>query len=425
MTPRERYRAFVAGERLDRLPYAFGGPRQSTLAAWRRQGLGPEQERRFGSWVGADPWVGFGKLNCQPIPFFDVQILREEGNQREWIDEWGVRRIDAIRQPTAGFATRRYLEFPVKCLADFEAMRFRYDARSPERLIPQPGENDRPTYNPDGYRVHHAGVAHNDPAHMARLNDGDAPTTLTVPGLYWTARDWAGFEGLSLLTALEPACVHAMMEHWTQFIIDLLDEPLSRVRIDQVILNEDMAYKHAAMLSPAMMREFMVPRYRRLYEFFKSKGVRAVIMDSDGHIGQIVPVFHAEAGVIDGVSPVEIASDNDPGDYLEAFPKLLLDGGIDKRELRFEKPQARAEITRRYRQAWRYGRYIPTVDHGVPPDVPLRAVLYLVELGRGLAGGHGPFTFEPECRVERELGPVETMFDPIVAILEAQGGRYH
>ena len=186
-----------------------------------------------------------------------------------------------------------------------------------------------------------------------------------------------------------------------------------------------MAYKHAAMLSPAMMHEFMVPRYRRLHEFFHAKGVDCVLMDSDGHIGQIVPVFHGEAGVIDGITPVEIASDNDPGDYLDAFPNLVMEGGIDKRELRFDKPEAHAEVTRRYRQAWRSGRYIPSVDHGVPPDVPLRTFLYLVELGRGLADGNDPFTYRPPCRLEQELGPIETMFDPIVAILEAQGDGYH
>lgn len=318
MTPRERYRAVMRGEPVDRLPYSFGGPRQSTWKAWRKQGLTPEIERSWGSFTGSDPMVGFGKLNTQPIPAYPEQVHWERDNLREWTDGWGVRRIDAVNQPTEGFATRRYLEFPVKCLADFEAMRHRYDPTTPERLIPQPGENQKGTYNPDGYRVLQGGTAYNDPAHAERLNHGDAPSTLTVPGLYWTARDWAGFEGLSLLTYTEPACVHAMMEHWTQFIMTILDGPLSEVKIDQIILNEDMAYKHAAMLSPDMMREFMLPRYQRLCAFFREKGVDCVLMDTDGHCGQVIETMFPSG--LDGVSPCEIASHNDPGDTSNGTP---------------------------------------------------------------------------------------------------------
>jgi len=45
MTPRERFRAIVRGQQPDRMPYFFGGPRASTFAAWRKQGLSEEQYR--------------------------------------------------------------------------------------------------------------------------------------------------------------------------------------------------------------------------------------------------------------------------------------------------------------------------------------------------------------------------------------------
>ncbi|MCC7491371.1 MAG: hypothetical protein IT204_03445 [Fimbriimonadaceae bacterium] len=419
MTHRERFRALVKGEPIDRLPFWFGGPRASTFRAWRKQGLTPELERRWGSFVGGDPRIGFGKVNTRPIPACEVRLIREDGNLREWVDEWGVHRVDAIRQPTEGFATRRYLQFPVTCLADWEAYRWRFNPTTPERLLPVPGENDQPTYNPDGYRVLQGTTAWSEPAHRERLNHGDVPSLLSVPGLYWTARDWAGFEGLSRLFFDDPACVHAMMGHWTDFLITMLDGPLSQVKIDEVILNEDMAYKHAAMLSPAMMREFMLPHYRRLYRFFKEKGVDAVVMDTDGHHGQVIPVFYPEA--IDGTSPMEIASHNDPALFLRQYPGIFIQGGIDKRELRFSKAQARVEIVRRYREAFEFGTYAPGVDHGVPPDVPLRNYLYLCELGRGLSLGEDPQTWEPPGELEAQLGPCEELFDPLQAIAAAYG----
>jgi uroporphyrinogen-III decarboxylase len=207
------------------------------------------------------------------------------------------------------------------------------------------------------------------------------------------------------------------MEYWTWFIMELLEEPLSHIQVDHVVLQEDMAFKGQSMISPAHMREFMLPRYERLYEFFKRRGVHCVDMDSDGYNGQILPVMHP--GSIDAISPIEIAAGNDPDEFLATYPKLYIQGGIDKRELRFDYPRARAEVAKRYLTARTYGRYVPTVDHGVPPDIPLCTYLYMVELLRGLADGEDLDTYEPPCDLEKQLGPIEEMFDPHKAIAEA------
>ena len=243
-----------------------------------------------------------------------------------------------------------------------------------------------------------------------------APCAVTIPGLYWTARDWCGFEGLSELLCDNPNLVHEMMEFWTDFIIRMVDEPLRHIKVDKVTMNEDMAYKTAAMLSPAMMREFMLPRYQRIYRFLKDRGVDVVLMDSDGHNGQILDVFYPAA--IDGIEPMEIAACNDPADYLARHRNIAIEGGIDKRELRFDKARARREIAQRYAVARRFGRYIPTVDHGVPPDVPLRTYLYMVELLKGFARGEDLDAYEPPCELETHLGPIEEMFDPIKTLAD-------
>jgi uroporphyrinogen decarboxylase len=164
----------------------------------------------------------------------------------------------------------------------------------------------------------------------------------------------------------------------------------------------------------------MLPRYARLYEFFKNKGIDVVHMDSDGYNGQILEAMFP--GTIDGIQPIEIAAGNDPEAFLRQYPTISITGGIDKRELRFDKARARAEIVKRYRAAREYGRYIPTCDHGVPPDIPLRTFLYMVELLKGFADGEDLDTYEPPCDLERQLGPIEEMFDPRRAIDEAYAG---
>lgn len=413
MTHRERFRAICRHERPDRLPYWFGGPRASTFAAWRRQGLSEELQKDWHTFTGADPQTGIGRTYWGPWPPFEERVIEERGNTRVWIDFMGAKRIDAIRQPTEGFATRSYLEFPVKNAADFERMKERFNPRDPVRLEPQPNERFT-SLNPDLYR--HLGGRTSWRDLVEKVNRGDAVVRLGVNGLYWTARDWCGFEGLSMMFYDQPRLVHEMMEFWTGFLIAMLDEPLSRIKADVVVMSEDMAYKTASMISPAHIREFMLPRYRRLDAFFKSKGVDCFTMDSDGHNSQILEALHPEA--LDGIEPMEIAAGNDPAVYLRQYPRLVLEGGIDKRELRFGRGQVRAEVVRRYKTAWQFGGYIPSMDHGVPPDIPVRNFLYFVELAQGLARGEDPDTYEPPCELERRLGPIEAMWSPEMAVHE-------
>jgi uroporphyrinogen decarboxylase len=417
MTHRERLLAVFRHQQPDRMPYRFGGPRASTIAAWRKQGLTQELIDHWDEFIGADPGCGIGKMYCGPLPAFPEETLEIRGNTRVWRDSWGVTRMDAINQPTEGFATRRYLEFPVKTPADFEKMKERFDPHTPERTESDEGGSAPDTLNPDGYRRYYPGLGWRDLAALCR--GGDLPVSAGLPGLYWTARDWCGFEGLSIMFHEQPRLVHEMMEFWTWFLLEICREPFSQIRVDQLVISEDMAYKHAAMISPQHIREFMLPHYRKLHEFFTEMRVASFAMDSDGYNGQILEVLYPEG--ITGISPLEIAAGNDPEVYLQQYPGIFLEGGLDKRELRFTKERVRAEVVKRYRVARKYGGYIPTVDHGTPPDVPVRNFLYMVELLRAFADGEDLDTYEPPGELEAQLGPIEEMFDHRKALAAAYG----
>ncbi len=415
MNPRERFLAVARREPVDRMPYVFGGPRASTFAAWRKQGLSEKQQVNWTKFTGAEYATGIGKLYCGPVPPVEEKVLEERGNYRVWRDHWGVKRLDAINQPTDGFVTRSYIEHAVKSRADWEEMKWRFDPHSPERTGPGGDGAPLTDLNPNRYR--HVGEDRLWPDVVEECNAGENPVRIVVPCLYWTLRDLCGFEGLSMMFYDQPELVHDMMEYWTWFLMELLEEPLSHIRVDHVILNEDMAFKGQSMISPAHMREFMLPRYQRLYKFFKSKGLAVVEMDSDGYNGQIIPVMFPSS--IDGIQPIEIAAGNDPEVFLREYPGIFLEGGIDKRELRFSKAQARVEVVKRYQAAREHGGYIPHVDHGVPPDIPLRTFLYMVELLKGFADGEDLDTYEPPSELERHLGPIEEMFDPSKTIAQA------
>ena len=60
--------------------------------------------------------------------------------------------------------------------------------------------------------------------------------------------------------------------------------------------------------------------------------------------------------------------------------ELLILGAVDKFALMGDRKRVEDEVMDKVRTLIRQGGYIPTVDHRVPPDVPLENYLYCLEL---------------------------------------------
>ena len=400
INPRERFVKTLKFEHPDRIYYSFGPPRKSTLEAWKLQGL-PEMPEaddydcpdEFYRFVGMDPnpWQLRQK---QPFPVelgiypsFEVQIIKEDDSGLTWRDEKGIVMHDAVRKlNTPGFRTRSYLSHPVTGFGDWPEMQKRFDPHSQERF-------------PDNWDD------------VVRSFQGrETPLVVIVYGLFSLCRDWVGFENLCVLFYDNPKLIDEMMEHITYFYLELLEKALAEIEVDCVIISEDMAYKHAAMISPEMMRQFMLSRYKRLVQLFRKYGVPLVMVDSDGHIGQMIPIW-IEAG-IDGNFPCEIAADNDPLAYCRKYGKdLALWGCIDKREIR-SKERTYQEVMSKVPKLVEQGGCVPSIDHAVPPDVPLRSYLYMAELIKAITEKKRIPQPEDPLPIEKQLGPIQRLWGP-------------
>ncbi|MGC8833118.1 MAG: uroporphyrinogen decarboxylase family protein [Armatimonadota bacterium] len=384
MTDRERFIQTMLFGTPDRIPYHFGWPRQSTLEAWYLQGL--PRGIDFADFVGMDRMESL-PVNLGPVPPFEPVVLEETDRHKVWIDELGAKRLDHKVPPTPGFVTRKWLEFPVKTRDDFRRMIERYNPHSPERYPSDWNERKK------------------------RYRGRDFVLMLAFPSMFWRVRDWVGLERLCMLMIDDPNFVHEMMEYVADFTVAVLDRALREVDLDWVYFNEDMAYKTKSMISPKMVKEFLWPRYRKLVRFFRERGVSVLVMDCDGYIGELIP-FWLDVG-INAVGPVEIAAGNDPVLYRKQYGRnLAMMGGIDKRELRFGKEEVRREVMSKVPWLVEQGGYIPAVDHGVPPDVPLRNYLYMCELIKEIACGGRYDLFEPPGLLEAQLGPIQEMWSP-------------
>jgi len=357
MNDRERYIKNLLFEKTDRIPLVPGGGRESTRDNWLKQGLPPDQVQQYNEYAyrqvgGKLPWPTGGSgfsVDFRMIPQFEEKILEEKDNSRivqDWkgnICEIDKRFTVEYLRRAIDFVTRRWIKCPVENRKDWEDMKRRYNANDPKRL----------------------------PADAAALSqnlvDRDWVVKINVSGPFWQLREWVGFEGLCLLFYDDPGLAGDMIAFWENHVSTLLKKTFKYFTPDSVHISEDMAYKCFSMISPDMARKFLLPTWKRWGEIILGAGVPLYDCDSDGFIGELIPLW-IEAG-INVCDPIEVAAGNDIAAFRKQFGKnMAYHGGVDKRAMAKGGTIIEQEIER-LRPVIEDGGYIPSCDHGVPPDV--------------------------------------------------------
>jgi len=379
LTPRERFLEVAEFGDPDRTPMAVGGVRPLTMRAWLEQGfpqgasvpeyLSFEECTLHSRSICTYPGEGFewnphpSMVNLGPMPPVEYRILSEDDRYRIWIDSLGITqrgfRSD-WEHGWSGFATRVFMDFPVKNRRDFERMKRRYDPNDPERYPRNWDEIAR------SYR------------------ERDYPLQVGMRGPFWWTRDMIGLKRIATGIYRESDFVREIMSFCAEFHTRVLRRALETVDIDYVIMSEDMAYKDRPMIGPKTMEEFMGPAYHQLVEFFKDHGVRLIAIDSDGNSEPLIPVW-LRCG-INGVTPCEVAAGMDVVELGGKYPSLVMMGGIDKRKLATGKQAIREEVMYKVPPLVKRRGYFPGVDHAVPPDISLESFKYFVTLLKDLCG---------------------------------------
>jgi len=158
-----------------------------------------------------------------------------------------------------------------------------------------------------------------------------------------------------------------MIEFWSEHVATLIKRGLEYITPDWVHISEDMAYKAFSMISPAMCRRFLLPCWRKWGDIIHGAGVPLYGVDSDGFIGELIPIW-IEAGV-NFCDPIEVAAHNDIAEFRRKFGRnMAYRGGIDKRAMAAG-GQTLLEEMERVGPVIDDGGYIPSCDHGIPSDV--------------------------------------------------------
>jgi len=220
---------------------------------------------------------------------------------------------------------------------------------------------------------------------VAYVNSLDVPVGLQIGGFFGYMREWVGSERVLYMFYDDPNLIEEMMDQMLYMEMEIVKRVAKDIKIDIALYWEDMCYKAGPLISPDMVRRFMVPRYKRMTELLHENGVEFTYLDSDGNIEALIPIW-LECG-INYLWPFEVAAGNDVVAVRKEYGKdLIIAGAIDKRALAKGKDAIKEEVYSKVPFLLEEGGYFPSTDHAVPPDVSLEDYQYYINTMREVAG---------------------------------------
>ncbi len=355
--------AITPGERLYRREFGY-----YCIEAWKEQGM-PEDIPRHELFNFDPPGTcGLGQLGwCEAAfsPAFETYVVEDRG-EHEVVQDFAGRHVLFFKGRRSGFMPE-YLDHPVKDWQTWEEnVKWRLDPSTPARY------EDFETRLTDAQALAAKGRI---------MSQG-------LVGGYMYLRSLMGPGDLFYVFYDKPDLIHDCMKTWFSLADAVIAKHQEYVTIDEIFFAEDICYNHGPLISPDMMREFLLPYYQQLITNLKSRQRDKsrhlyVQVDTDGYANPTIPVYQ-EVG-LDVMTPFEVASGCDVVEIGKQFPDLVITGGIDKRILAKSKTDIDKMVERILPVMRERGGYIPTCDHGVPPEVPYENYLHYrkrcIELG--------------------------------------------
>jgi len=317
MTSRQRFKAVMAYEAVDRVPYFEEGIREPVVNAWRSQGLS-------------------GKRALQSrYPSDERQDLDLDTRPRPDINQW----------PTSH--------------AELENFR--------RHLNP----NDKKRW-PRGWKILHRQGRKRDHVLMLDVHRGFFLTMGVM--------DWSRFHGVMVLLTDKPGLVREMMAIQGQFCARLLEQFLEKVQIDAAVFSEPIGGNEGPLMSPQMYEDIVLRSYQPIMAVLKQHHVETIVFQTYANARILVPSI-LKWGFTTLWACEVFSPDMDYMDLRKLFGRDLgLIGGIDLDALRKGKADIKKEVLTRVPRLIEQGGYIPLADGRVREDVPFENYCYYREL---------------------------------------------
>lgn len=352
MNQRERFLNTMRFKPVDRIPFWHPWVYTETMERWKKKELpgNINLEELFCCDKVLD--VNISNGIC---PHFEEATITEDDKSRTYIDFQGV----TVRQlkNKEDSSMLQFINYPVKCRDDFEQMKNKLCL------------NEKARFHEDWDAKCRLWKERKCPLRMW----GDTYSRREA-GFFGPLRGMMGLEAVIYTFYDDPAFIEEMMDNRVELLLAILEKTFRDTTIDFFMFWEDMACNNGPLLSPEMFKKYMVPRYRKITDFLRGKGVDIIIVDSDGDISKLIPLW-LEAGV-NGMLPFEAGAGMDVVKLRKEYgTDLLMIGGFEKKVLLEGKRDIEEEL-KRIEPILSKGGYIPFPDHIIPLETPFENYLY-------------------------------------------------
>ncbi len=356
MNTRDRYLKFMHYESVDHPPMILpGGPWGNTRERWAQEGLPMDTD--MNAYFGIEG-MPVKAVDIKPllVPSFEPKVVEETENFLIQVDHHGV----LTRNFKDNSSMPEHLEYPIKSPQDLAWLRERLAWDAPERVS-------------------------GDWLQKAQRQHDEGALLFANGGMYFAfLNEHMGTDTLLFTYYDHPDFIKEVNELLCRLCENTLATALPHINLDRIGYHEDMAYKNGSMISPDLFREFMTPYYKRVTSITEQYGIDLHLMDSDGDIRELIPLW-LECGIND-FAPCEVAAGMDVVALRKQYGHdITMEGGFDKRILAGDKKGIKEEFER-LTPVIEEGGFLLSCDHLVPPDVPLENYAYLVELMKSLYG---------------------------------------
>lgn len=186
-----------------------------------------------------------------------------------------------------------------------------------------------------------------------------------------------GMEDAMCYFRSQPGALREVLHRIMDFQLGIARHYLS-LGVEIVEMSDDLGTQSRLLLSPTVIREFLLPEYRRLFELYKSRGV-LVNFHSCGHIEPVLDMF-LELGV-DILNPVQKTANDLAAVRRKTAGRMALQGGISSGLIASGPiPAIRQEVRRCIELLGRDGGYFCGPDQGMPwPEENYQALIEAME----------------------------------------------
>ena len=345
LTNRERFVAALNGDPVDRAPFIdFMGTCNwpSCLTRWKKEGLTCnatfDDVRKI---IGFDGVRGYYlPVKSFIWPEYTLEDLGKDANIAKRRNRWGGIEIQFDGSELMAVT----VSGAIKDRDSWPAVK--------ERLL----ANTQGRFPTNWEDICREALASDEPIYA-----GDLPV-----GFFGGPRELMGFEQLAYTFYDDPELLTDVLDTLCDLWVDIYTRVLERVALDYFFVWEDMCDKNGPLISPALFRQFLLPRYERFTAAIRNAGCKHVVVDSDGDERLLAPLW--VAGGVNAMLPWESQFGLDIREVRKRLPTVGIIGGINKQAL----AGGRRAIDKELEAVpfmLEHGRYIPSLDHGVTNEV--------------------------------------------------------